>query len=86
MSFLSEIVKQMYIDPELLEMLSGEHREILFRKIREEQVKQWAKKDKELEKKKKHFAKKRTPKKVRCTLPTHWLDNGGVDWTIHSGG
>lgn len=64
MSILSEIVKQMYVEPELLEMLSEENKQVLFRKIREEQVKQWIKKDKELEKKKKFFAKKRTPRKV----------------------
>lgn len=50
MSFLKEIIKEMYIDPELLEQLGEEQKQILFRKIREEQLRRWESKEKELEK------------------------------------
>ena len=48
MSILSEILKEMYVDPELLEQLSMEQRDVLFRKIREEQVRRWKLKEEEL--------------------------------------
>ena len=38
----------MRVEPELLEVLSDEQKEIIFRKIREEQVRRWKKKEKEL--------------------------------------
>ena len=50
MSFLKQIIKEMYIDPELLEQLGEEQKQILFRKIREEQLRRWEMKEKELEK------------------------------------
>jgi SH2 domain-containing protein 4A len=49
MSFLKQVIKEMYIDPELLEQLGDEQKQILFRKIREEQLRRWAVKEKELE-------------------------------------
>lgn len=61
MSILQQIIQDMYVDPELLEQLGEEQKQILFRKIREEQVRKWQVREKELEG---LPPKKKTPKKV----------------------
>lgn len=63
MSILTQVIKDMYIDSELLEQLGDEQKQILFRKIREEQLRRWEAKDKELEK---SSPAKSTPAKVRA--------------------
>ncbi len=48
-SLLKQVIKEMYIDPELLEQLGEEQKQILFRKIRDEQIRRWEVREKELE-------------------------------------
>ena len=64
MSILSEILKEMYVDPELLEQLSMEQRDVLFRKIREEQVRRWKLKEEEVESKERSQPRVKTAPKV----------------------
>lgn len=50
MSMIQEIISQMYVDPELLAQLGEEQQQILFRKMREEQVRRWREKEAKLDK------------------------------------
>ena len=61
MSVLQKIIQDMYIDPDLLEQLGDEQKQVLFRKIREEQVRRWQAREKELEQ---NPPRKKTPQKV----------------------
>lgn len=64
MSILAEILREMYVDPELLDQLSMEQRDVLFRKIREEQVRRWRVNERELDEEKRQ-PPKRTKTKVQ---------------------
>lgn len=59
---LKQILETMYVDPELLEIMSDDQKELLFRQMREEQLRRWKKKDTELQRRP---PAKRTPRKVR---------------------
>lgn len=68
MSILAEILREMYVDPELLEQLSMEQRDVLFRKMREEQVRRWQAREAQLEKQEKRRPRNRTKPKVRLKV------------------
>ena len=60
---LRQILETMYVDPEILELMTEDQRQLLFRKMREEQLRRWSAQEKETEKINKTKTK-RTPRKV----------------------
>ncbi|XP_043925406.1 SH2 domain-containing protein 4A-like isoform X2 [Protopterus annectens] len=72
---LQQILRDMYIDPDLLEALGEDQKQILFFKMREEQVRRWKEREAVLEKQEKDFAHK-----------THGESSKKVNWLLGKDG
>ncbi|XP_037382090.1 SH2 domain-containing protein 4A [Talpa occidentalis] len=67
---LKQILSQMYIDPDLLAELSEEQKQILFLKMREEQIRRWKEREAAMEKKESMPMKSRPKKENGKSV--HW--------------
>uniref|UniRef100_A0A915EC97 SH2 domain-containing protein 4A n=1 Tax=Ditylenchus dipsaci TaxID=166011 RepID=A0A915EC97_9BILA len=79
MSALQDILDKMYVDPELLEQLGEEQKQILFIKMREEQLRRWRDNEARVEQEQKNGSGQ-LPKKNRRGIK--WLTGkDGEVWT-----
>ncbi|MGH0136233.1 UNVERIFIED_CONTAM: hypothetical protein FKN15_059503 [Acipenser sinensis] len=69
---LQQILKEMYIDPDVLEALNEEQKKILFLKMRQEQVRRWTEREENFEKQRERLnspkPKQASPKSVNWLL------------------
>ncbi|XP_036381147.1 SH2 domain-containing protein 4A [Megalops cyprinoides] len=71
---LQQILKDMYIDPDVLEALSEEQKKILFLKMRQEQVRRWKEREDRMEK---EGVRSTKPKKAHSKSVTWLLGHDG---------
>ncbi|XP_069781939.1 SH2 domain-containing protein 4A [Narcine bancroftii] len=81
---LQQILETMFIDPELLAELNEEQKQILFFKMRQEQIRRWKENEKKLEPEE----RKPSTKKVEKVKSVNWLlaaDNDVWVWVMGEG-
>ncbi|XP_041079057.1 SH2 domain-containing protein 4A-like isoform X1 [Polyodon spathula] len=76
---LQQILKEMYIDPDVLEALNEEQKKILFLKMRQEQVRRWTEREENFEKERECLNSQK-PKQA-STKSVSWLL--GKDGDVH---
>ncbi|KAK5599097.1 hypothetical protein CRENBAI_026095 [Crenichthys baileyi] len=70
---LRQILKDMYIDPDVLEALNEEQRKTLFLKMRQEQVRRWKEREEKLEREGDNIDSKRTTPRKANSKRVSWL-------------
>ncbi|XP_038651619.1 SH2 domain-containing protein 4B-like isoform X2 [Scyliorhinus canicula] len=65
---LQQVLQDMYVDPAVLEQLNEEQRQILFLKMRQEQVRRWKEREEKAESEEKKINKTESTKRVDWLL------------------
>uniref|UniRef100_S4RFF8 SH2 domain containing 4A n=1 Tax=Petromyzon marinus TaxID=7757 RepID=S4RFF8_PETMA len=84
---LQQILRDMFIEPELLSELNDDQKQILFFKMREEQVRRWKEREEQIEKEQKTQQKKpNSNKRGHHSKTVHWqMRSDGEVWVCVMG-
>lgn len=83
---LQQILRDMFIEPELLSELNDDQKQILFFKMREEQVRRWKEREEQIEKEQKTQQKKPNSNKRDHGKTVHWqMRSDGEVWVCVMG-
>ncbi|KAK7926111.1 hypothetical protein WMY93_008421 [Mugilogobius chulae] len=74
---LQQILKDMYIDPDVLDALNEDQKKTLFLKMRQEQVRRWQEREDKLEREGGDVSKRTNPKKENCKSVSWLLGRDG---------